>query len=116
MLRASCGLPVSYDPAAVQETHRGNGMAMGIRRRIYGGFGVLVILGCAMAGLGVVELTSISHEIRDMTLLTDGNSQTLEVGRSLQTMGSALLRYKLTGDYAAQSAAKADNGAVEALD
>jgi methyl-accepting chemotaxis protein len=88
---------------------------MGIRLRIYSGFGVLVVLGFAMAGLGVVELTSISGEIRQMSNLTDDNARALEISRSLQTVGAALLRYKLTGDYTAQSAARGDNGAADAL-
>jgi len=83
---------------------------LGIRSRIYGGMGVLVVLGLALAGLGVWNLTSIDSQVAKMSALSDNNTRLLRIVGLLETTRGASLRYKIS---AAQGAAK-DSDAAEA--
>ncbi len=69
---------------------------LGIRSRIYGGMGILVILGLALAGQGIWELTAIDVQVAKMRALSDNNTRVLKVLNLLETSRRAALRYKFS--------------------
>ena len=71
-------------------------LRLGIRARIYGGMGVLVTLGLALAGQGIRELTTIDHQVARMGVLSDGNIRDLRVARLMETMREASLALKFS--------------------
>ncbi len=83
---------------------------LGIRSRIYGGMGILVMLGLALAGLGVWNLTSIDGQVARMSALSDNNTRVLRIVGLLETTRRSSLRYKISGT---QDALK-DSDAAEA--
>jgi len=64
---------------------------LSIRSRIYGGMGILVALGLALAGQGIRELTTINREVTRMGTLSDGNIRDLNLARLMEVMRSASL-------------------------
>jgi len=66
-------------------------LRLSIRSRIYGGMGILVVLGLALAGQGIRELTTIDRQVTRMGSLSDGNIRDLRIARLMETMREASL-------------------------
>ena len=64
---------------------------LSIRARIYGGMGILVALGLALAGQGIRELTTIDRQVGRMGSLSDANIRDLNLARLMEVMRSASL-------------------------
>lgn len=62
-----------------------------IRSRIYGGMAVLVLLGLALSGRALWELSTIDHQVARMGALSDGNTRDLKIARLMETMREASL-------------------------
>lgn len=71
-----------------------------ITTRIFGGFGILILLGTAIAGFGVWQLASIGIQVNRVVAAADRNALVLTVGERIQAMGRLSLKYKTTGDEA----------------
>jgi len=74
---------------------------LGIRSRIYGGMGILVVLGLALAGQGIWQLTAIDDQVGKMRALSDNNTRVLTILGLMDRTQRASLTYKLTGAPAA---------------
>lgn len=68
---------------------------MGLRTRIYSGFGILVVLGLAMAGFGYLGLTNVGEEVGKLDVLAGSLSRVMEANRMLETMRLAGARYRI---------------------
>src|SRR5262249_15495203 len=87
-------------------------LGLGIKARIYGGFGVLVVLGLGLALFAVWQLTAVEGAIGKLGALSNNNTRALEISREFETMRRGSLRYKFDGEEAAlklgtEAAAKA---------
>jgi methyl-accepting chemotaxis protein len=82
----------------------------GIRGRLYGGFGVLVMFGLCLAGYAAWELSGISAEVRKMSGLADNTTRVIEVGGQLEVMRRASLRFTVDAD---EGAIKEGDAAAE---
>jgi methyl-accepting chemotaxis protein len=69
--------------------------AMGLRTRIFSGFGVLVALGLAMAGYGYSGLSNVGSEVVKMDGLAANVGRVLETSRMLETIRRAGTRYRI---------------------
>ena len=69
---------------------------LSIRSRIYGGMGVLVLLGLALAGRGVWELTAIDDRVARMSALSDSTVRDLRLARLMEAMRGASLALKFS--------------------
>jgi methyl-accepting chemotaxis protein len=87
----------------------------GIRSRIFGGMGVLVVLGLALAGMGIWQLTSIEGDVGRMSALSDNNTRVLHIVALLETTRAATLRYKVTGSPEALKDADAADAQIAEL-
>ena len=85
-------------------------LRLGIRSRIYGGMGVLVMLGLALAGQGIWQLTLIDAQVARMSALSDNNTRVLQIFGLLETTRRSSLRYK----FSATQAALGDGNAADA--
>ena len=88
---------------------------LGIRSRVYGGMGILVVLGLSLAGLGVWNLTSIDGQVARMSALSDNNTRVLRVVGLMETTRSASLRYKFSATQAALDEADAADAQIADL-
>ncbi len=50
---------------------------LSIRARIFGGMGILVLLGVALAGRGVWDLARIDNQLTRLSALSDNNTRVL---------------------------------------
>jgi hypothetical protein len=87
-------------------------LGLGIKARIYGGFGVLVSFGLALALFAAWQLTAVKGAVEKMSALSDNNTRALEIGREFEIMRRGSLRYKFDGEESAlkqgtEAAAKA---------
>jgi methyl-accepting chemotaxis protein len=65
--------------------------------RIYLGFGTLMALGLAVAAFGVWQLSTVSGQVGRLTQVSENTVRMLEVGKLLETIRRAGLRYKTVG-------------------
>ena len=71
-------------------------LRFGIRSRIYGGMGVLVLLGLSLAGRGIWQMTAIDQQVARMSTLSDNNVRALQIARLMEAMREASMRLKFT--------------------
>jgi methyl-accepting chemotaxis protein len=69
--------------------------AMGLRARIYSGFGLLVALGLAMAGFGYYGLSNVGAEVGKMDALAGNVSRVQEASLMLEVIRRAGTRYRI---------------------
>jgi methyl-accepting chemotaxis protein len=69
-----------------------------ITTRIYAGFGALVLLGVALAGFGVVQMSSVGSQVGRLVTRSDATATNLELGHALETLRRATLQYSMAGD------------------
>lgn len=82
---------------------------LGIKSRIYGGFGILVAFGLGLALFAAWQLTSIKGAVDKLSALSDNHTRALEISRQFEIMRRAALRYRFDGD---QEALKAGTDAA----
>jgi methyl-accepting chemotaxis protein len=91
-------------------------LKLGIRTRINGGFGLLVVLALGLAGFAYWQFSGISQQVDRMSRLSDLNTQAAAIGDSFEAMRFALLRFRAFGEQAAlQQAAEAETRAEQQL-
>jgi hypothetical protein len=88
---------------------------LGIRSRIYGGSGILVALGVALAGFGIWQFTAVDRQINRMSAFSDDNTRVLQVSRLLESTRRSVLRFKVSGDEAALKENQASDAAAFGL-
>jgi methyl-accepting chemotaxis protein len=79
---------------------------LGIRGRLYGGFGALVLSGVGLAGFAVWQLSEIGAQVGTMTVQSANTIRADEISLQLQAIRRAVLRY--TFDQDEPSIAEAD--------
>ena len=87
---------------------------LALRTRIYGGFGLLVLLGLALAVFGCWQLSSIKDGVHRMTKLSDGMVRVLQIGRAIETIHRAAIVYTAAGNE--ESLRDASNAAAKAAE
>ena len=91
-------------------------LKLGIRTRINGGFGLLIVLSLGLAGFAYWQFSGISQQVDRMSRLSDLNSQAAAIGDSFEAMRFALLQFRAFGAQAAlQQAAEAEARAEQQL-
>jgi len=91
-------------------------LKLGIRTRINGGFGLLVVLALGLTGFAYWEFSGISDQVNRLSRLADLNSQSAAIGDSFEALRFAMLRFRAFGDETAlQQAAEAEVRAGEQL-
>jgi methyl-accepting chemotaxis protein len=69
-----------------------------IKSRIYAGFGALIILGTAVALVGVWQMLTLDQQVRRMVDVSENAARNLQASRLVETMRRAGLIYKTTGN------------------
>jgi hypothetical protein len=88
-----------------------------VRTRIYAGFGLLVFLGCVLAGFAVWQMQSVGLEAGKMNALAANITRVLETWRQLEAMRRTQVEYRIDAtDAAMQEFASAKAKALELLD
>ena len=67
-------------------------LGLGIKARIYGGFGVLVVFGLALALFAVFQFTAVKDAVGKLSALSENNTRALEIGREFEVMRRGSLR------------------------
>jgi methyl-accepting chemotaxis protein len=70
-------------------------LRLGLKTRIYCGFGALVLLGVALAGFGVWELSGIGFNVERMGVLSDNTARITEAESKIQIIRRVSLRYTI---------------------
>ena len=83
-----------------------------IRGRIYGGFGLLVALTLALAGLGFWQHSNIATDVGKLDAVSGNMKRVLESGRLLEALGVQARILKDTGDETAEITFTADETQV----
>ena len=84
---------------------------MSIKYRLYGGFGILVVLTLGLVVFGVQELNAISMSVTKMNGISENSTRTLLIARYLETLRRSVLRFAYDHD----EASRKENGEVAAL-
>jgi methyl-accepting chemotaxis protein len=93
-----------------------NLLRLGLKARIYCGFGALVLLGVGLAAFGIWELSTISFNVERMGVLGDNASRVTEAESRLQIIRRAVLRYTVDQkDESLKEASAAETDAIERL-
>jgi methyl-accepting chemotaxis protein len=72
----------------------------GIRGRLYGGFGTLLLFCAALAGFAVWQLWGIHAHVEDMTVQSENAIRVGDIATELQAIRRAVLRYAFDQDEA----------------
>jgi methyl-accepting chemotaxis protein len=86
----------------------------GIKGRLYGGFGLLILFAVGLAIFAVWQLTAIQRQVNTTTALSDNVIRVLEVSTELQAVRRAILRYNF--DHDKPSFEEAEKRAVHAIE
>jgi methyl-accepting chemotaxis protein len=93
-----------------------NVFRLGLKPRLYSGFGVLVLLGLALAGFAAWELSGIRSDVQKSSGINDNTIRALEVANRIEIIRRANLRYIVDADeQAPKDAAAAESEAIELL-
>src|SRR5579864_3099177 len=68
---------------------------LGLKTRIYCGFGALVLLGVGLAGFGIWELSNISFLVERMGVLSDNTARVTEAETKVEVIRRVALRYTI---------------------
>ncbi|HUA52714.1 MAG TPA: methyl-accepting chemotaxis protein [Candidatus Sulfotelmatobacter sp.] len=71
---------------------------LGIRTRINGGFGLLVVLSLGLAGFAFWQLSGIGGQVARMSALSELDSRAAAIGDSFEAIRFAMLRFRAFGD------------------
>jgi methyl-accepting chemotaxis protein len=69
-----------------------------IKSRIYAGFGALIVLGTAVALIGVWQMLTLDQQVRRMVDVSENAARNLQASRLVETMRRAGIIYKTTGN------------------
>jgi len=90
--------------------------SLGLKPRLYGGFGILLLIGLGLAGFAAWQLSGIRTGVQTLSAINDNTSRALEVSNQIQIIRRANLRYTVDADeQAVKEAAAAESSAVELL-
>jgi methyl-accepting chemotaxis protein len=88
----------------------------GIKGRLYGGFGLIVLFAVGLAIFAVSQLSAIQREVNRTTALAGNTIRTVEISTELQAVRRAILRYNFDHDKASfEEADKRSAHAIELL-
>jgi methyl-accepting chemotaxis protein len=94
-----------------------NLLRLGLKPRLFGGFGVLVLLGLALAGYGAWQLSAVGGQAGRVNRLADNMTRLVELRQKLEIMRRAALRLTTVVDETAiKEGAAAEQEAAELLD
>ncbi len=89
---------------------------LGLKPRIYCGFGILIVIGFALAGFAIWQLSAIESNVRGMSVLTDNTARITEAESKIQIVRRANLRYTIdAGEESLNEAAAAETSAIALL-
>ena len=71
---------------------------MSIKYRLYGGFGILVVMTLGLVIYGVQQFNDISVSVTRMNGISENSTRTLLIARYLETMRRSVLRYAYDHD------------------
>ncbi len=92
------------------------GLRLGLKPRLYGGFGIIVLIGLALAIFATWELSGIKDQVFRFGTITDNTGRSLEVARRIETIRRSNLRYTVDADEKAmEEAAGAESTAIDLL-
>jgi methyl-accepting chemotaxis protein len=86
-----------------------------VKARIYTGFAVLIVIGLAVAGSGVLALGGVDTQVRAMQRVTQGLSRVDEAYARLESVRRAEIRYRLDSADATLAELKDHESHVRAL-
>jgi methyl-accepting chemotaxis protein len=90
---------------------------LGLKSRIYGGFGALVVLGLGLALFAGWQLHLIDAAVGQMSAIADANKRIVGIGRNLEIMTRAALGLQFQHDaQSVKDGEEAAKGALELLD
>ncbi len=84
---------------------------MSIKYRLYGGFGILVVLTLGLVIFGVQEFNEISISVTRMNGISENSTRTLLIARYLETLRRSVLRFAYDHD----EPSRKENAEVAAL-
>jgi methyl-accepting chemotaxis protein len=91
-------------------------LRLGLRPRLYSGFGILVLIGLALAGVATWQLSGIKAEVQRLSSLNDNTSRALEVVNQMEVIRRANLRYTVdANEDAMKEAAAAESSTIDLL-
>jgi methyl-accepting chemotaxis protein len=67
-------------------------MTMSIKSKLYGGFGLLVLIAAALAAYAITEFNGIQSTVTTMDAQAEATSKVMEMERGLETIGRSALR------------------------
>ena len=71
---------------------------LGIKPRVYGGFGVFVVLGMILTIIAALQLMTIRTGVGKLGALSDNVVRALQTGREFEIMRRAMLQYRFEGE------------------
>jgi hypothetical protein len=69
-----------------------------IKARLYGGFGILVLIGLLLPAYAGLQVSGIMHTVREMAALSENNSRVFETSFHVQAIRRAILQYQYDGN------------------
>jgi hypothetical protein len=91
-------------------------LRLGLKQRLYGGFGILVLISLALAGFAVSELSGIRTEVQKFSAINDNTSRALEVAKRIEIIRRANLRFTVDADeQMVKDGAAAESSAIDIL-
>jgi hypothetical protein len=93
-----------------------NFVRLGLKPRVYSGFGVLVVIALALACFAVWELLGIETAMQKLSSINDNTTRALEVSNQIEMILRSNLRYTIDADeQATENAETAEASAIELL-
>jgi methyl-accepting chemotaxis protein len=90
---------------------------LGLKSRIYGGFGALVVLGLGLALFATWQLQRIEGAVDQMSAISEGTRRIVGIGRNLEIMRRAAISLQFQKDaQSVKDGEEAARGAVALLD
>jgi methyl-accepting chemotaxis protein len=94
-----------------------NFFGAGLRPRIYGGFGILIVIALGLTLFATWKLSAVRNSIERFGTVRDKSTRALEISDKLQIIGRADLRYMIDADEeSAKEAAAAESDAIDLLE
>jgi methyl-accepting chemotaxis protein len=91
-------------------------LRLGLKPRLYSGFGVLLLISLMLAGFAAWELSGIRTGVQKFSAINDNTTRALEVARRIEVIRRANLRYSVDADeQSTREAATAESSAIELL-
>src|ERR1700712_2282159 len=98
-----------------KETNMPTLKQIGIKGRVYTGFGVLVAAVSGLAGYGYLSLNSVGEQTARMRALSGNNVRALQIGRDFEVIRRGTLRFQTSASAQALKDATDATGQAAAL-